>query len=263
MKLVVESCRLVGDKDVALVAGELVVGVLDVARLVQQQPAGDVLPPGGVLTARVRADADAAGVEVVRDGVAGRAAVGTETELHAVLGDEVDLAEAGHGVVGHVHGGVLAVDGDATLLVGVDRVAADGAADGAGGLVAVVVDADAVLGAVERVLADVVDRRVGHVHVDVARATIHEDTVVGGAVDVGRAHVAGVRGVVVDADLAAGRVEGAADVAADLGGGQDALAGRDRGTGGGGRGRRDCEGNAQCHEQCQETRNPFQGSPFL
>ena len=122
----------------------------------------------------------------------------------AVLGDVADVTLAGDDVVRDRHGGLVAggsagiggqaADLDPVLLEAVDLVAADRAARAVD-----VEDGAAVLRAVERLLADLVDLAVGRVDV----AAVDDDAVVASAVDVS----VGDLGRVVGADVAAGRVE--------------------------------------------------------
>ena len=141
----------------------------------------------------------------------------------AVLGDVVDGTLAGDDVLLDRRGGLDAGGSDAiggqvddldpVLLEVVDLVAADRAARAVD-----IGDGTAVLSAVERNIADLVDLAAGHV--DVADA-VDDDAVVLRAVDVSVADA----GRVVDTDVAAGRVELAGDCPADLCGGEvDAVA---------------------------------------
>src|SRR6185437_14462380 len=106
-----------------------------------------------------------------------------------------------------LHGCTGTADHDAVLLVVRDRAAAERAGRGCPSESARLVDrrvehADTVLRAVQRALADVMNGGVGHAHV----RRVGDDAVVVGTGDVGTAYRAGVRGPVVDADVAAGRV---------------------------------------------------------
>src|SRR5438445_5201716 len=251
-------------REVVLVAGEVVLGGRrGLVRLKEQEAGRVVLPARRVLTARIWADADVAGVEVRADVVAADRRDRPAAHLDAVLRDEVDLSEPGDRVPGDGRRRAVAVHDDAALLIRGDAVAADVARGADRGTESWYerdeIDPDPMLRSVERVVADVVHVAAGHVD----GRSVSDDTEVARAVDRGSRDVAGAPGRVVDAHVATCRVKIAADVAADLRGGEEhvvALEGRRRAPGGLRRWRgdeRQYQRNAGDDDQCFTHASPL------
>src|SRR2546430_10640802 len=118
--------RLRDVREVVLVAGEVVLGgQRGLVRLIEQEAGRVVLPARRVLTARVRANAHVAAVEVPADLVAADRRDRAAAHLDAVLRDEVDRPEPGDRVSGDRRRRAVAVHDDAALLIRGDAVAAD------------------------------------------------------------------------------------------------------------------------------------------
>src|SRR6185312_5026667 len=146
------------------------------------------------------------GIGVADHQVPGDVRVRAEADLDAGLRDEVDGSLADHGIAGHGRAGERAAHHDAALLVVPDHVVLDVAARRAG---EGEVDADPVLRPVERRLADIVDGRAG----DIDLSAVIDDAIVVGAVNACLVERAVGARAVVDADIAAGRIDVAVDLA--------------------------------------------------
>src|SRR5467141_576470 len=105
--------RLWDVREVVLVVGEVVLGGRrGLIRLIKKEAGRVVLPARRVLTARVRANAHVAAVEVPADVVATNRRDRATADLDAVLRDEVDRSEPDDGVSGDGRRRAVAVHDD-------------------------------------------------------------------------------------------------------------------------------------------------------
>src|SRR5229473_237014 len=91
-------------------------------------------------------------------------AVGAETDLDSILGDVDDRPVAFDRIAADRGPRPRAIHGDPALLVKRNAVVRDRPGCAGTGRAGAVVDRNAVLRAVERVFADVIDRAVDHIH---------------------------------------------------------------------------------------------------
>lgn len=187
-----------------VVADEFVVHYLRADRVIRKTVAGTADDQNAAAGSEVGTR-----IGVTGDGVTFDRSFGAETDLDAVLGDEVHGAEAGDGVVrdGNVCAGT--VGNNPALLIERYSVVLD-LALGRTGAERTVVDRVSVLGAVERHFADLVDPAVFNVDFDVVDVAVDKDAEVVRAVDIGVFDLAHAS-VVVDTDVASGCVNVAAD----------------------------------------------------